>query len=114
MDKLIRPALEKGVLLFNILVQVWSGKASAILKVVPSGNGLEAWRLFCKEYEPNNSARCAAMLTGLLSPVWDPTVDWVDQWLAWEHAVAQYEEASGTRLGDGVKCATVARWCPPD
>eukprot|EP00972_Heterocapsa_arctica_P087328 12878489-Heterocapsa_arctica.AAC.1 len=48
MDKLIRPALEKGVLLFNILVQVCSGKALAVLKVVPTGNGLEAWRLFCK------------------------------------------------------------------
>eukprot|EP00972_Heterocapsa_arctica_P093952 13856682-Heterocapsa_arctica.AAC.1 len=48
------------------------------------------------------------MLTGLLSPVWDPTVDWIDQWHAWEHAVAQYEDASGSRLSDGVKYAPLA------
>eukprot|EP00972_Heterocapsa_arctica_P080378 11845455-Heterocapsa_arctica.AAC.1 len=38
----------------------------------------------------------------------------MDQWLAWERSVAQYEEASKVKLDDGVKCATVARWCPHD
>eukprot|EP00972_Heterocapsa_arctica_P032029 4718866-Heterocapsa_arctica.AAC.1 len=86
MNKLVRPALEKGVLWFNVLVQICSGKALAILMVVPSGNGFEAWRMFCKEFEPSSSARCAAMLAGLLAPRWDRAVSFIDQWLAWEHS----------------------------
>ena len=67
--EILRPDMrEKGVFLFNLLVQVCSGKALAILKLIQPGNGFEGWRALCKEFEPVSSMRCAAMLAGLLTP----------------------------------------------
>ena len=44
-------------LLYNLLVHLVGGKALAILRCVQSGNGYEAWRRICTEYEPATPVR---------------------------------------------------------
>ena len=48
----IGDALEIATSLYHILVQTVDGRALQLIHLVQRGNGLEAWRVLCREYQP--------------------------------------------------------------
>eukprot|EP00972_Heterocapsa_arctica_P055359 8166282-Heterocapsa_arctica.AAC.1 len=48
---------QKARLLHDLLVQLVTGRALAIVRGVSDANGLEVWRLMVAEYEPKQAAR---------------------------------------------------------
>ena len=83
----------QGQLLYNLLVHLVGGKALAILRCVQSGNGYEAWRRICTEYEPATPVRYTSMLTGILSPSWTEQRPFAEQICAWEKARQHLDSA---------------------
>ena len=102
----------QGQLLHNLLVHLVGGKALAILRCVEPGNGYEAWRRICVEYEPATPVRYTSILTGILSPSWTEQRPFAEQLLAWERAIDMYEAASGQRVTDDVRVATMLKYAP--
>ena len=78
----------------------------------------EAWRLLCAEYAGSSGARLGNMVREVVCPR--------DQWLAdvsagkdfltslieWEIKVAAYEVASGDRISEAVRAATIMDHAP--
>ena len=52
------------------------------------------------------------MLTGILSPAWTEQRQFAEQILAWEKAIDMYEAASGQRVADDVRVATMLKYAP--
>ena len=109
---LLREAEARGRFLYGLLVGLCSGRALGIIRLVPEGHGLEAWRKLVLEYEPRLATRHCAMLTAVLTPSWSEGAPFLEQLVAWERQVSQYEEASGEQVADSVKCAVITSKAP--
>ena len=70
LQRLVPQCRTRARFLYGLLVQVCAGRALALLRIVPDNNGLEAWRVMCREYEPKVAARTTAMLSAILNPTW--------------------------------------------
>ena len=102
----------KGKFLYNLLVQVCHGKALALVRLVPRADGASAWRSLVQEDEPDEASRHCALLVGLMSPDWKEGVPFVDQLLAWEKRLTEYEVAAVATAPDTFKCAIVMKYAP--
>ena len=54
--------------LYHFLLQTVDGRALQLIHLVQRGNGLEAWRVLCREYQPAVGGRFANMLRNILNP----------------------------------------------
>eukprot|EP00972_Heterocapsa_arctica_P079488 11714786-Heterocapsa_arctica.AAC.1 len=81
---------QKARFLYSVFVQVLSGRALNVLRLVPRYNGFEAWRQLVREYEPDSPLRHAAMLRSLMQPKFGDA-DFRTQWMTWERQVAEYD-----------------------
>ena len=82
-----------------------------LVRVARPGHGFMSWRVLVDEYEPALAARRMAVLSGLLNPSWRES-GFLEQWLNWEREVQQYEDSSGSRIPDDIRCAVVAKHSP--
>ena len=99
-------------MLYSLLVALVSGRALGIVRQVPEGHGLEAWRCLVRDYEPAVATRYCAVLAALLNPVWTDVGAFIEQLTGWERKVRQYEAMTGERLADTLKCAVVMAKAP--
>ena len=111
-DELSKENGWKGRMLYGLLVVLVSGRALGIVRQVPEGHGLEAWRCLVKEYEPAVATRYCAVLAALLTPVWTETGGFMEQLVEWERRLRQYEAMAGEKLSDALKCAVVTAKAP--
>ena len=73
---LVGNAAEVAKSLYHFLVQTVDGRAVELIHLVQRGNGLEAWRVLCREYKPAAGGRFAKMLRNILNPKsWQSSVD---------------------------------------
>ena len=107
--RLVPQCRTRARFLYGLLVQVCAGRALALLRIVPNNNGLEAWRVMCRESEPKVAARTAAMLSAILSPTWMSSRSFLEQLLEWERQIGQYETTTLKVVDDETRCAVVAR-----
>ena len=56
--------------LYAILQLNVSGKALGVLRLIPKGHGLEAWRQLSLEYAPEIGGRHASLLRSILNSRW--------------------------------------------
>eukprot|EP00972_Heterocapsa_arctica_P099171 14635016-Heterocapsa_arctica.AAC.1 len=70
------------------------------------------WRQLQAEYEARQAARYAQMLQGVLVPTWTTSVILEVHIRAWEAALRRYEEATGVKMPNQIKCAIVAQHVP--
>eukprot|EP00974_Lingulodinium_polyedra_P025262 2442131-Lingulodinium_polyedra.AAC.1 len=63
-------ASQASTTLFHVLVQSCKAKAHTVIRLAERSNGFDAWFKLRSEYEPASGGRHAAMLAGLLTPVW--------------------------------------------
>ena len=101
-----------------VLLTKTEGKAFSIVHLTPRGAGAEAWRLLRAEYAGSSGARLGNMVREVVCTR--------DQWLAdvsagkdfrtsfveWEIKVAAYEVASGDRISEAVRAATIMDHAP--
>ena len=101
--------------LWSIMAQILHGRAYSLLKTVKPHFGFTAWNRLWKGYElPDQVPKQMAMLSSLLKPKWINEVgNFMDQFLAWEYALAELEYMSTSlRLTDEVKIAIVMSEAP--
>eukprot|EP00972_Heterocapsa_arctica_P065873 9721160-Heterocapsa_arctica.AAC.1 len=64
-----------------------TGRAQSVFRLVPEANGFEAYRRVLLEYEPQEGARYASMLIGVMKLKWSGKLDaFADELRAWELA----------------------------
>ena len=87
----------KGRTLYGLLVALVSGRALGIIRQVPEGQGLEAWRCLVQEYEPEKPTRWSSILRALMKPAWNEASPFMDQLIEWGRQIRVYEAGSGDR-----------------
>ena len=104
--------------LFCMLAMMTKGPALAIVRQAEiSGggpNGLEAWRLLVRRYEPEASTRTLGLLQQILNPVPFPdNVTGFEEALSkWELTISRWESSSHDALNEGVKIALLLKMAP--
>ena len=113
-EEMSEAALQKSKTLYAILAQVLSGKALALIRLVPNHNGFESWRLIAKEFQPDSNIRTSRMLSGALNPRFSQNLNqFGKELLEWELLVQRYDAQSGTPLQDHIKIAIMVGHSPP-
>jgi hypothetical protein len=97
--------------IYGLLCQICSGKALTIVRLCAAGNGLQAWRHLCKEYEPKRALRWATMLSSILAPKWSEC-DFCAQWLEWERKIEVYQNQSRGSIPPDFRAAIVLNVAP--
>ena len=105
---------EKAVVLFNLLTQSVEGRALQIMMNVESGNGFQAWKALCENYEPDVRGRHTAMLSGIIAPSWESIKenDFLEALESWEVQIQRYEVQSREQISDSMKIAVLMKHAP--
>ena len=114
-DVLTEGAADMSRKLYAILVQLLRGRSLNMARQTGRGQGLELWRMLCREYEGSVGARTPAILMGILQTPWQTKAvaqDFLFALTEWELQIADYEQQSSERVSQGTKVATVLRHAP--
>ena len=101
--------------LYHLLVQLVGGRALALVRRTPRGNGLLAWKRLKREFEDDGGHRAVALLMGLLHPSWPPGLSarqFAETLDEWETDVELYEKQTGETLPGPIRVAIVMRNAP--
>ena len=101
--------------LYHLLVTVVSGPALSLVKLTQRGWGFEALRRLYREYRTGLHEDHATMLAAILTPTWwgeRTTQLFTDVLTQWDELIANYQMASGERVTDGMKTATMLAHAP--
>ena len=104
--------------LFFMLAMMTKGPALAIVRQAEiSGggpNGLEAWRLLVRRYEPEAATRTLGLLQQILNPMPFPeNVTGFEEALSkWELTISRWESSANDSLNEGVKIALLLKMAP--
>ena len=102
--------------LYHLLVTVVSGQALSLVKLAPRGQGFEALRRLYREYRTGLHEDHATMLAAILTPTWwgeRSTQLFTEVLTQWDELIANYQMASGEKVTDGMKTATMLAHSPP-
>ena len=91
--------------LYHLLLHSTSGPP--LIRVVNAGSaeGLRAWQLLVKRYDPHIRSRTGGQLLSLLQ--FDFSGDMLAKLEAYERDLALYEQASGEKISDGLRVGIV-------
>ncbi len=79
--------------LCHFLVQTVDGRALQLIHLVQRGNGLEAWRVLCRECHPVVGGRVANTLRKILNPKqWQSSVDFHESLISWGNLVLEFDQ----------------------
>ena len=73
--------------------------------IADRGNGLEAWRCFYSEWEPQLQNRFGGLLVQVLASRFKGTS--LAEFEAWDALIREYETQSGASVTDNVRLATI-------
>ena len=95
--------------LYYMLVMLTTDDAHRLLINIEQGNGADAWRRLCWEYEPNVRVRHGAVLHGLLRREFgkDQNADLAVEIETFERDVRRWEEQSGKTLDSDIKASVL-------
>ena len=99
-------ALAASNRVYAILAQFLEGPPLRQLMLVKKSNGLEAWRLLRKRYEPRSGQRSLGALQAVINAKFEGK-DFSADIHEWEALVEVYEKAAGEELGDSMRIALV-------
>mgnify|MGYP002811089245 CR=1 FL=1 len=108
-------ATEVAKSLYHFLVQTVDGRALQLIHLVQRGNGLEAWRVLCREYQPAVGGRFANMLRNILNPKqWQSSVDFRESLISWDNPVLELEleQNSSEKISEALKIAIILEHAP--
>eukprot|EP00971_Amphidinium_carterae_P131718 2609006-Amphidinium_carterae.4 len=90
-----------------------SGQSLRLVRQCSEQNGLEAYRLLCKRWNPSTRGRSLGKLAQLIT--WDfgsSKEAMMDRLALFESATDEWERLSRERLSDSVKCAILCERSP--
>ena len=111
-------AIRLGKIIYAVLLTKTEGKAFSIVHLTPRGAGAEAWRLLHVEYAGSTGARLVNMVRELVCPkdqlMADVSAgkDFLLSLIEWDIKVAAYEVASGDKISEAVRVATIMDHAP--
>ena len=93
------------------------GPALAIVRQAEIGggpNGLEAWRLLVRRYEPEAATRTLGLLQQILNsvPFPDNVTEFEEALSKWELTISRWESSAHDSLNEGVKIALLLKMTP--
>ena len=103
-ERLLQPSRT----VYFMLAQLLEGRALAILRRTPRGEGLRAWKRMKAEYEGGDGSRAVVLLMGLLQPQWDKAVgprSFMEALEEWETEIGLYEKQTGDNIPGQVRLA---------
>ena len=93
---------------YSILTSYTKNKPLCVLKSMTDYNGLEAWRNLLQEHEAYIRGRGLALLNKVLNHKFDPKKTHLENLVAFEEAIENYESASNdVVMSDDVKASVV-------
>ena len=93
--------------LYTILTSYTKGRPLRTIKQITEENGLEAWRILLEEHEPYTRGRSLRLLTSLTKYKFENKKTTMENILAFEEAIEQYEKASGDVVQDDLKISII-------
>ena len=96
------------------LVSLCKDEALTIVRNSAKGQGLDAWRRLCREYEPTNDAANLRLLRRILQPSQVGVDRLRSSMETWEREYRHYQERTGEDLSDAAKRLTLQAMCPPE
>ena len=83
-------------------------RALQLIHPVPRGNGLEVWRVLCREYQPAVGGRFANMLRHILNPKqWQASIDFRESLISWDNQVLELEQQSSEKISETLKISII-------
>ena len=76
--------------MYNLVIYLCEGRASAIVRGAPDHNGLEAWRLLHEWYQPKTRSRSLALLNETLGWDFGTKEQFLQRMKDWENATLEY------------------------
>ena len=77
--------------LYSLLGQITDGESNAIVQNVSDSNGLEAWRVLSKEYDPAGPGRQRNVLSHIIDPGSFELTDLKSAMAKWETQIRTYD-----------------------
>ena len=97
--------------IFSYLASYLKGKQLRIVRSVTDGDGVKAWQLLRREFQPQTRQRELGLMQAVVGfpPCEKGKV--VEGRMKYEKLITEYEKLSGTDMDDNLKVATVMRCC---
>lgn len=97
------------------LTMLLSGTPLGIVKKTKRSNGLEAYRMLSKRYNPQSKGRNLARLWNILNAKFgDKKHEFMDKLTSWEQEIEEYEAVTEDKISDAVRCAVVSERSPDE
>ena len=98
---------ERSMKFYSILASYTKNKPLRVIKSMTDYNGLEAWRNLIQEHEPYTRGRGLALLNKVFNHKFDNKKTHLENLVAFEEAIENYETAANDVMSDDVKVSVV-------
>eukprot|EP00971_Amphidinium_carterae_P350070 6491364-Amphidinium_carterae.4 len=99
--------------IYFAFAMVCKDQALSLVRLAERPNGLEAYRLLLRRYDPQTKTRGLGRLIKIVSPSWQSDA-LLDSIICWEREIQEYEALTRDVLSDSVKCAVLTETSPED
>ncbi|CAE7650594.1 unnamed protein product, partial [Symbiodinium microadriaticum] len=119
-DKMVRisdmstEAKEASRRLYSVLSSYTKGRPYRVVKHVAEENGMEAYRMLLKEYQPTNRARSLELFHNILNYRFPKDKGIAESILEYEERIEQYEKATGEKVQENLKVSTLIQGMKPE
>ena len=90
------------------------GEAATRIRQAGSGNGLEAWRLLMKFYEPKSRGRQREVFLKICRPTMDKNRSLLNNIESWEQDVRDYEKRFTKKVDEDLRVSVLLEMAPED
>jgi len=105
--------------LYIVLIEVTDAESNDIVVSAGDGNGLEAWRLLCRRWDPTSGNRKRGCLKAIIAPARVKMDDLSATLTKWLQEIRNYEQRKNSQgkretISDDVKCAALEQLVPAE
>ena len=113
-DDMSAEAKEASRRLYSVLCNYTKGRPYRVVKHVAEENGMEAYRMLLKEYQPTNRARSLELFHNILNYRFAQNKGIAENILEYEEKIEQYEKATGEKVQENLKVSTLIQGMKPE
>eukprot|EP00971_Amphidinium_carterae_P338260 6475513-Amphidinium_carterae.1 len=103
---------ELSTQMYFALVMVCKDCALNVVRLSERNNGVEAYRLLLRRYDPRTRTRGLTRLSKIINPQWPADGGLLDAIISWEKEIKDYEALTRDNLSDAMKCAVLTEHAP--
>ena len=113
-DDMSAEAKEASRRLYSVLCSYTKGRPYRVVKHVAEENGMEAYRMLLKEYQPTNRARSLELFHNILNYRFAQNKGIAENILEYKEKIEQYEKATGEKVQENLKVSTLIQGMKPE